>query len=93
MIEVLPNVPDGVVGFRCADHVTRQDYEAVLIPTLNAAFNEHKKLRAYSEILTLRTPPTGRRVLGSFPQPTPRVPEGAARTTGCSWPRSHRGRA
>jgi hypothetical protein len=53
MIEVLPGFPDGVVGFRCADHVTRQDYETVLIPTLNAAFRQHKTLRAYCEVLTL----------------------------------------
>ena len=51
MIEVLPDFPDGVVGLRCADHVTRQDYETVLIPTLNAAFKEHKTLRAYCEIV------------------------------------------
>jgi hypothetical protein len=54
MIEALPGLPDGVVGFRCADHVTRQDYETVLIPTLNAAFKQHKRLRAHCEILTLR---------------------------------------
>ena len=53
MIEVLPHFPDGAVGFRCADHVTRQDYETVLIPTLNAAFKQHKTLRAYCEVLTL----------------------------------------
>ena len=52
MIEVLSDFSDGVVGFRCADHITRQDYETVLIPTLNAAFNEHKTLRAYCEIVS-----------------------------------------
>jgi hypothetical protein len=52
MIEVLTNFPDGVVGLRCADHVTRQDYEAVLIPALNAAFKGHKTLRAYCEIVS-----------------------------------------
>ncbi|MGO8950331.1 MAG: STAS/SEC14 domain-containing protein [Ktedonobacterales bacterium] len=50
MIEVLPNFPDSVIGLRCTDHMTRQDYEAVLIPTLNAAFKAHKTLRAYCEI-------------------------------------------
>ena len=51
MIEVLPDFPDGVIGLRCTDHITRQDYEAVLIPMLNAAFKEYKTLRAYCEIV------------------------------------------
>ena len=51
MIEVLPDFPDSVIGLRCTDHVTRQDYEAVLIPTLNTAFKEQKTLRAYCEIV------------------------------------------
>jgi hypothetical protein len=54
MIEVLPDLPDGVVGFRCADQLTRQDYETVLIPTLNAAFKSHNTLRAYCEIVGFR---------------------------------------
>jgi hypothetical protein len=54
MIEVLPSFPGGVVGFRCADHITHQDYETVLIPTLNAAFKQHKTLRAYCEIVSFR---------------------------------------
>jgi hypothetical protein len=54
MIEVLPEFPDGVMGLRCADHVTRQDYETVLIPALNAAFKQHKTLRAYCEIVSFR---------------------------------------
>jgi hypothetical protein len=51
MIEVLPDFPDGVIGLRCTDHITRQDYEAVLIPVLNGAFKDHKTLRAYCEIV------------------------------------------
>jgi hypothetical protein len=27
MIEVLPDFPAGVIGLRCSDHITRQDYE------------------------------------------------------------------
>ncbi len=53
MIEVLPDFPGGVVGFRCADHVTRQDYETVLIPALEAASKRHKALCAYCEIVSL----------------------------------------
>lgn len=52
MIEILPDFPDGAVGFRCADHITRRDYETVLIPTLNAALKQHKTLRAYCEIVS-----------------------------------------
>lgn len=52
MIEVLPDFHDGVIGLKCADHITRQDYEAVLIPTLNAAFKQHKKLDAYCEVVS-----------------------------------------
>jgi hypothetical protein len=53
MIEVLPDFPDGVVGLRCADHVTRADYETILIPALAAAFRQHETLRAYCEIPSL----------------------------------------
>jgi hypothetical protein len=52
MIEALPDFPSGTVGFRLADHITRADYEAVLIPTLNAAFKQHKTLRVYCEIVS-----------------------------------------
>jgi hypothetical protein len=52
MIEALPNFPDGVVGFRCADQITRQDYEAVVIPALNAAVAQHKTLRAHLEVVS-----------------------------------------
>jgi hypothetical protein len=47
MIELLPNFPYNVIGFRCTDHITRQDYEMVLIPALEAASKQHKALRAY----------------------------------------------
>jgi stage II sporulation SpoAA-like protein len=53
MIELLPNFSDNVIGFRCADHITRQDYETVLIPALEAAPKQHKALRAYCEIVSL----------------------------------------
>ncbi len=47
----------------------------------------HATVRLYVD-----TPPaTARGILGSTPQPTPRLPEGPARPIECSWPRSHRG--
>src|SRR5215472_5441676 len=53
MIEVLPDFPDGVVAMRCAGHVTRQDYEQVVIPTLEAALQQHQKLRMYCQVDSL----------------------------------------
>jgi hypothetical protein len=50
MIEVLPGFPDDVIGLHCADHLTREDYETVLIPALNAAFRQHQKLDVYLQV-------------------------------------------
>jgi hypothetical protein len=52
MIEMLPDFPDSVIGLRCTDDVTRQDYEAVLIPALDAASRQHKVQRVYCEIVS-----------------------------------------
>jgi hypothetical protein len=53
MIEVLPDFPGGVVAMRCAGQVTRQDYEQVVIPTLEAALQQHQKLRMYCQVDSL----------------------------------------
>ena len=50
MIEVLSDFPDNVLAFACRGHVTRQDYENVLIPAVNQAFEQHGSLRLYYEI-------------------------------------------
>jgi hypothetical protein len=50
MIEPLPDFPDNVVAFACHGHVTRQDYEATLVPTVEAALQRHEKVRFYYEI-------------------------------------------
>ena len=50
MIEVLPDFPQGVVAMRCAGQITRQDYEQVVIPTLEAALAQHQKLRMYCQV-------------------------------------------
>jgi hypothetical protein len=47
MIETLSGYPDNVVGFRASGHVTRQDYEAVVIPAVEAAFKHYPSLRLY----------------------------------------------
>ena len=45
MIELIEGLPDGVVAVRCSGHVTRNDYETVLIPTVEAKLKKHEKLR------------------------------------------------
>jgi hypothetical protein len=50
MIEPLPDFPDSVIAFACRGHVTREDYEATLIPAVEAALERHDKLRLYYEI-------------------------------------------
>ena len=41
MIEVLDDLPDGVVGVRAVGEISAQDYETVLIPTLDTARARH----------------------------------------------------
>lgn len=50
MIEVLPDFPDNVVAMRCAGQITRQEYEQIVIPTLEAAIHRHTKLRMYCQV-------------------------------------------
>jgi hypothetical protein len=50
MIETLGGFPDNVVGFRAGVHVSRQDYETVLIPSVEAAFKQHPSLRLYYQL-------------------------------------------
>jgi len=49
MIEQLEGFPDNICAFVCHGHVTRQDYAAVLVPAVEAAFTRHEKLRLYYE--------------------------------------------
>ncbi len=50
MIEALPNFPGNVVAFACKGHVTRADYETVLVPIVEKALQQHKKIRLYYQI-------------------------------------------
>ena len=45
MIEVIPDMPRNVVAFRAKGKVTGEDYETVLIPAVEAAVKEHRKVR------------------------------------------------
>ena len=45
MIEQLPALPAGVLGFRMRGVVTADDYESVMVPDIEAAFALNRKLR------------------------------------------------
>ena len=49
MIEQLTGFPDNVLGFVCKGHVSKADYEAVLVPAVVDALKTHDKLRLYYE--------------------------------------------
>jgi hypothetical protein len=50
MIETLSGLPDNVVAFRASGHVSRQDYETVLIPAVETALRQHPSLRLYYQL-------------------------------------------
>ena len=50
MIEVLPGFPGNVVAFRAKGHVTRKDYDDVLVPKVKEAFANQRKVRCLYEL-------------------------------------------
>lgn len=50
MIRSLPGFPENVVAAVATGHVTRQDYESVLIPQVEAVAKSHPKVRCYYEL-------------------------------------------
>jgi SpoIIAA-like len=50
MIEPLQDFPDNVLAFQCRGHVTRDDYERVLIPAVESALRARDKVRLYYQI-------------------------------------------
>jgi SpoIIAA-like len=50
MIKLLTGFPDNVLAVACEGHVTRQDYQDVLIPAVEAGLQRHQKLRIYYEV-------------------------------------------
>ncbi|MEW6764783.1 MAG: STAS/SEC14 domain-containing protein [Pseudomonadota bacterium] len=45
MIEVIPNMPDNIVGFVATGEVSAQDYETVFIPAIESTLKENEKVR------------------------------------------------
>jgi hypothetical protein len=56
VIELLKGFPDNVTAFACHDHVTKSDYETVVIPDFEDRLRRHKKVRP---IVTSRLISTG----------------------------------
>ncbi|WP_264055998.1 STAS/SEC14 domain-containing protein [Mycobacterium nebraskense] len=50
VIEILNGFPDDVAAFAIHGHVTKADYDAVLIPSFEDRLTRHNKVRIYCEI-------------------------------------------
>jgi len=50
MITILEGFPDSVVAAVATGHITRADYDTVLIPRVEAVARTHPKIRCYYEI-------------------------------------------
>jgi SpoIIAA-like len=50
VIEILTGFPDNVSAFALHGHVTKTDYDTLLIPDLEGKLGRHKKVRLYCEI-------------------------------------------
>lgn len=45
MIELLPNLPEHVVGFVASGQVDASDYETVVVPAIESALKAHERVR------------------------------------------------
>ena len=50
MIEALKGFPPKVLAFACKGHVTKADYETVLIPAVEKALQQPGKIRLYYQV-------------------------------------------
>lgn len=50
MIESIDTFPDNVVALLAKAHVTKTDYDEVVVPKVDAALKRHKKIRLYYEL-------------------------------------------
>lgn len=62
MIELVPGLPQNVVGITTRGRVTREDWDDVLLPAMDEALRRHEKIRLYYEIAS-RYPGAGWDVL------------------------------
>jgi hypothetical protein len=49
VIETLTDFPDNTAAFMCHGHVTKDDYDTVLIPDVEKRLKQHEKVRIYYE--------------------------------------------
>lgn len=45
MIQLLPNLPDHIVGISASGQVNAADYETILIPAIDVALKKHDRIR------------------------------------------------
>jgi stage II sporulation SpoAA-like protein len=50
MIEQLTGFPENVLGLRVSGHVTREDYQRVVIPAVDAALKREQKVNIYVQV-------------------------------------------
>ncbi|MBX3430545.1 MAG: STAS/SEC14 domain-containing protein [Hyphomonadaceae bacterium] len=50
MIEILRDFPANVIAFQGSGHVTRRDYDDVLVPAVENALKRHDKIRLFYKI-------------------------------------------
>ena len=50
VIEALKDFPDNIMAWAFHGHVTKADYETVLIPDIEDKLSRHKKVRLYCEV-------------------------------------------
>lgn len=50
MIQPLEGFPPRVLAFACKGHVTKRDYETVLIPAVDEALKQEGKVRLYYQV-------------------------------------------
>src|ERR1700710_469932 len=86
MIEQIADLPAGIDGVRSSGKLTREDYDAVIVPLLDEALREHRRLRCLVEVDSIEgiTPAAafedatlGMRALGLF--------EGCAVVSDLAW--------
>jgi hypothetical protein len=50
MIEQLSGFPENILGLRISGHVTREDYQNVVIPAVEAGLKRERKLNVYCQV-------------------------------------------